>query len=421
MTDDGEGTIAEKILRSHATSPEADIGPGRFVEAAVDLVMVHEQLGGRIHVEYEKLGLDHIWDPEKVVFLLDHWVPAPDLRAAKMHQTCRAFAEKYHFVHDLGMTRGICHQVVPEFGFARPGMLICGSDSHTTAYGALNCFSTGIGATDVAVIFASGKLWFRVPPTIKFVLSGSFKRGVTSKDLILSILGDIGADGALYKAMEFAGPGLGEMSVASRFTVANMSVEAGAKCCIFHPDGTMERWLEEHGVDYVKPVTPSRDALYEREVTLDLSALEPVVALPDNPDNVVPVAEAGDIEIDQAFLGSCTNGRLEDLRVAAEVMKGKKVHPRVRMVVIPASQRIYLEALREGLISTFIEAGASVGNPTCGPCVGGHLGVLGPGETCISSSNRNFKGRMGDPTARVYLASPVTVAKSAIAGKITPP
>lgn len=411
----------EQIFRAHLVDPAQDITPGQFVETQVDLVMVHEQLGGRIHAEYEKLGLDRVWDPSKIVFLLDHWVPAPDLRAAKMHQTCRAFARKYQFVHDLGMTKGICHQVVPEEGFVKPGMLVVGSDSHTTAYGALNCFSTGIGATDTCVVFATGQLWFKVPATDRLHVTGALPAGVMSKDLVLSFLGEVGTTGALYKALEVSGPGVRTLSVASRFTVANMAVEAGAKCCTFPPDALLDEWLAAHGVTGGRPVIPAAPAQYDREYEVDLGTVVPVVARPSRPDNIVPVAEVGDVPVDSAFLGSCTNGRLEDLRAAAEIMKGQTLPPTVRMVVIPASRTIYLDALREGLLEIFVRAGAVVGNPTCGPCVGGHLGVLGPGETCISSSNRNFRGRMGDSTADVYLASPRTVAASALAGKITPP
>ncbi|GAB4319594.1 MAG: homoaconitase large subunit [Promethearchaeota archaeon] len=415
------GTIVEEIFRTHLTSPDQEVAPGEFVELRVDLLMVHEQLGGRIAPEYEKLGLNEIWDPNKVVFLLDHWVPAPDIRAAKMHQTCRAFAKKYRFVHDLGMTRGICHQVLPELGYVRPGAVICGSDSHTTMYGALNCFATGIGATDACTVLATGKLWFKVPPTVKVTLTGQLRPPAYGKDLTLTFLGRLGADGALYKALEVHGPGVGTLSVSSRFTFANMAVEGGAKCCTFPADEVARRWLEGRGVVVDSTVEPRPDATYEKSVVLDLKDVVPVVAKPESPDNVVPVTEVEGTEIDVAFLGSCTNARLEDLRVAASIMKGRAVHERVRMVVIPASQEVYLEAAKEGLLEVFARAGAVVGNPTCGPCVGGHLGVLGPGETCVSSSNRNFKGRMGHPTAKVYLASPATVAASALAGRLTPP
>jgi len=397
------------------------IVPGDFVQARVDFMMVHEQLGGRIHVEYDKLGLDHIHDPDKVALVLDHWVPAPDVRAATMHQACRLFAQKYKFEHDLGMTEGICHQVIPERGFARPGMLVVGADSHTTTYGALNCFATGIGATDACIVFATGELWFRTPPTIRFDLEGDLPPGTCGKDIILGLLGQWGEDGWNYASLEFGGSGLANLSVDGRLTIANMAVEGGAKAAIFEADQTAKEWVRNHTDESFQSVMPDLECEYADRVPVDLTQIAPMVARPFSPANVIPVAELPDTPITEAFLGSCTNGRIEDLRIGARIIQGQLVHPDVQFIVIPASRQVYLQALHEGLIETFIRAGAVVGHSTCGPCIGGSMGVLGPDDVCVSSSNRNFKGRMGHPDSQSYLASPFVVAASAIAGKITTP
>ncbi len=414
-------TIAEKILLDHSNLME--ISPGQFIDCNIDLIMVHEQLGGRIHKEYEKLGIDYVWDPDKIFFILDHWVPAPTISAAQMHQDCRKFAEKYKFIHNFGyqLDRGICHQVLPEMGFSRPGMLIVGSDSHTTTYGAFNSLATGIGATDVSVVFATGKLWFRVPESFKIIMTGEFKKGVMSKDFILTLIGDFSTKGAIYKSLEFHGQGAKTLSIDGRMTVSNMVVEAGAKFGIFLPDKKLETWLANRTNTPYKLITPDNNAVYEKILEYNLSEITPVVAKPSNPGNLAKVEEVEGIEIDQAFLGSCTNGRMEDLHIAAKILKGNTVDPNTRLIIIPASKEIYKEALQEGLIEIFISAGAVVGNSTCGPCIGGHLGVLGSEEICISSTNRNFKGRMGHPTSEVYLASPATVAYSALKGKISDP
>jgi homoaconitate hydratase family protein len=412
-------TIAEKILLEHSDLKE--ISPGQFVECNIDLLMVHEQLGGRIHKEYEKLGIDYVWDPNKIFFILDHWVPASTISAAQMHQNCRAFAQKYNFIHNMGMDKGICHQVLPEMGFSRPGMLIVGSDSHTTTYGAFNCLSTGIGATDVSVVFATGNLWFKVPESFKIRLSGELQKGVMSKDFILTLIGDISTKGAIYKSLEFHGKGAKSLSIDGRMTISNMIVEAGAKFGVFLPDKKLEKWLKNRTNEPYKFVTPDDGAVYEKTIEYNLSEITPAVAKPSNPGNLAKIEEVEGIEIDQAFIGSCTNGRMEDLRIAAKILKGKKIHPKTRLIIIPASKEIFKTALKEELIEIFIEAGAVVGNPTCGPCIGGQLGVLGADEICISSTNRNFMGRMGDPSSEVYLASPATIAASALRGKITDP
>ncbi|MHA1843636.1 MAG: 3-isopropylmalate dehydratase large subunit [Promethearchaeota archaeon] len=412
-------TIAEKILEAHSSSK--NVVPGDFIEAKVDLIMVHEQLGGRIHEEFKKLELDSVWDPDKIFFILDHWVPPPSISAAKMHQICNSFSRKYKFTHDIGMNKGICHQVLPELGFARPGMLIVGSDSHTTTYGAFNCLSTGIGATDVSIVFATGKLWFKVPESFKVNLTGNLNKGVMSKDFILTFIKDISTKGAIYKSVEFHGDGANGLSIDSRMTISNMIVEAGAKFGVFLPDEKMLSWLKNRTDKKFRLIYPDENAAYEKEFNYNLSKIIPVVAKPSSPDNVVPITEVLGQEIDQAFLGSCTNGRMEDLRIAARILAKNKVNRNVKLIITPASTEIYLKALKEGLIELFIKAGAIVTHSTCGACIGGHLGVLGPNEICISSTNRNFIGRMGDSTSKIYLASPASVAASAIEGRITDP
>jgi len=412
-------TIAEKILETHSSSK--NVVPGDFIEAKIDLIMVHEQLGGRIHEEFKKLELDSVWDPDKIFFILDHWVPPPSVSAAKMHQICNSFSRKYKFTHDVGMNKGICHQVLPELGFARPGMLIVGSDSHTTTYGAFNCLSTGIGATDVSIVFATGKLWFKVPESFKVNLTGNLNKGVMSKDFILTFIKDISTKGAIYKSVEFHGDGANELSIDSRMTISNMIVEAGAKFGVFLPDEKMISWLKNKTDKKFRLIYPDENAAYEKEFNYNLSEIIPVVAKPSSPDNVVPITEVQGQEIDQAFLGSCTNGRMEDLRIAARILAKNKVNRNVKLIITPASTEIYLKALKEGLIELFIKAGAIVTHSTCGACIGGHLGVLGPNEICISSTNRNFIGRMGDSTSKIYLASPASVAASSIEGRITDP
>ncbi|MCF2139895.1 MAG: 3-isopropylmalate dehydratase large subunit [Candidatus Lokiarchaeota archaeon] len=458
-------SISDKILAKHISSTytnkknnietskiEKSVTPGEFIQVSVDYIMVHEQLGGRIAPEFQKLGLNHIWDPEQVVFILDHWVPPPDVRAAKMHQRANTFAEKYHIKWNFGQNQGICHQVLPEKGFAQPGRLIVGSDSHTTTYGAFNCFSTGIGATDVVNLFATGELWFVVPETIRVNFHGNLHSNVLGKDIVLQMLRDFKTDGAIYDGFEFGGEGISQISIDSRMTISNMVVEMGAKNGIFEGDKLLADWLRAHPppteapstlqtilqksarpnsskTSYSAPISPNTPRFispekgynYKKTLEYDLSEIEPMIARPYSPDNVIPVAEMEPIEIDEAFLGSCTNGRLEDLRIAARIVKNHTVPTDVKFIVIPASRDIYLKAMHEGLLEIFVQAGAMVEYPTCGPCIGGHMGVLGPDEICISSSNRNFKGRMGDPSSQTYLASSATVAASAITGHITSP
>jgi len=334
----------------------------------------------------------------------------------------RNFAEEQNIQNFYDVGRGgVCHQVMPEKGHVRPGEVIVGADSHTCTYGAFGAFATGIGSTEMAAVFATGKLWFRVPEVIKVNVTGKLQRMVTPKDVTLKIVGKIGADGAIYKGLEFGGSTIRDMSIDGRMVLSNMAVEMGAKAGIIEPDQKTLDYVKARTDKQVKPVKSDPDVTYERVVDVDVSALEPQVAVPHSVDNVKPVSEIEDREIDQAFIGSCTNGRLEDLQSAAQILKGKKIARGVRLIVIPASQEIYLNAIKEGLIKTFMDAGATIGNPNCGPCLGGHMGILAEGETCISSSNRNFVGRMGSTKSYVYLASPATVAASAITGKITDP
>jgi homoaconitate hydratase family protein len=417
-------SISDQIFSQH--SNKKSVEPGEIVECDIDLVMVHEQLGGRISPEFRKLGIDKIWDPEKVFYILDHWVPPPDVRAAKMHQIANKFASDYKFKWNMGQNQGICHQVLPEKGFAQPGHLIVGSDSHTTTYGAFNCIGTGIGATDVVIIFTTGKLWFRIPQTIRIDFEGKLAPKSMGKDVVLKLLSDFKTDGAIYDGFEFGGTGLANLSIDARMTISNMTIEMGAKVGIFEADPILKQWVEQHPNPSINPIPtqyikPDINANYKKKLTYNLEDIPPLVAKPFSPDNVVPVEELGNVEIDEAFLGSCTNGRLEDLRIAARIVKGKKVPSKVRFIVIPASKEIYLQAMEEGLLKIFIEAGGVVEYPSCGPCIGGHLGVLGPDEICVSSSNRNFRGRMGDPSSQSYLTSSAVVAASAIEGKITIP
>jgi homoaconitate hydratase family protein len=373
-----------------------------------------------INVDQEKkIILNYV--KKKNFFILDHWVPAPTVSAAQMHRDCRTFAKKYGFIHNMGMDKGICHQVLPELGFSRPGMLIVGSDSHTTTYGTFNCLSTGIGASDVVMVFATGLLWFKVPDSFKINLSKELGNGVMSKDFILTFIGDISTKGAIYKSLEFHGDGVENLSIDSRMTISNMVVEAGAKFGVFLPDKKLEYWLADRVNKSYKLVKPDRDAEYEKSFNYDLSMITPVVAKPSKPDNIAHIEEIEGLDIDQAFLGSCTNGRMEDLRIAAKILKGNKINPNNRMIITPASKEVYLKALKEGLIEIFLDSGAILTNCTCGACIGGHLGVLGKDEICLSTTNRNFIGRMGDPSSQIYLASPATVAASALNAKITDP
>ena len=413
-------TIVEKILAAHAG--KAKVRPGEFLTVKADFVFGNEQSGELAIIELRKLGNPRVFDREKVAIIADHFVPARDVRTAEQVQVDREYAKDQGLLFFEVGKWGIEHVVFPEKGYVLPGQVILGGDSHTCTYGALNAFATGMGSTDIAVAMAKGEIWMKVPPTIKFVYKGALPEWVGGKDLILHTIGDIGVDGALYAAMEFTGPVVDRLSIDDRFTMANMAIEAGAKTGIFHFDGKTKAYLEEHapGKSYAA-VKPDVDADYANVIEYDVSSLEPVVAFPFLPSNVKPVSEARDIRINQVVIGLCTNGRIDDLRLAAKVLKGKRVADHIRALVFPGSQEVYLQAMKEGLIETFVKAGAAVSTPTCGPCLGGHMGVLSAGERCIATSNRNFVGRMGSPKSEVYLANPAVAAASAVAGRIASP
>lgn len=412
--------IIEKILARASSKPEAT--PGEIVEASIEVAMIHDLTGPLAIKSFREIGAKKVWDSQRIVIIIDHIVPASSVRSANLHKIVRNFAEEQGIknFYDVGLG-GVCHQIMPEKGHVRPGETIVGADSHTCTYGAFGAFATGIGSTEMASVFTTGKLWFRVPEVIKVNVTGKFQKLVTPKDLTLNIIGEIGADGAIYKGLEFGGSTIRDMSIDGKMTLCNMAVEMGAKTGIIEPNKQTLDYVKSRTDKSVKPVRSDPDATYEKVLYFDISALEPQVAVPHSVDNIKPVSEVKETEISQAFIGSCTNGRLEDLRSAAHILKGKKIVKGVRLLIIPASQEIYLNALNEGLIKTFMKAGATIGNPNCGPCLGGHMGLLAEEEVCISSSNRNFMGRMGSTKSYVYLASPATAAASAITGKITDP
>ncbi len=412
--------ISEKILAR--ASGRKEVSPGEIVEAKVDVAMVNDITGPLTIKTFYEIGVKKVWDNNRIVMVLDHQVPADSAKSAELHKIMRRFAEEQGIPHfyDVGFG-GVCHQVMVEKGHVRPGELIVGADSHTCTYGALGAFGTGIGSTEMAAVFATGKIWLKVPETIKINVTGEFQKFVGAKDLMLNIIGQIGADGASYKAMEFDGPVVRSMGISERLTICNMAVEAGAKTGIINPDGKVIAYVKNRASKQFEPLKSDANAKYGEAFDLDVSSLEPQVACPSSVDDVKPVSEVEGTPIDQAFVGSCTNGRIEDLRMVAEIVKGKRVKKGVRFIVTPASHEVYLQALKEGVLETLTEAGACVCNPTCGACFGGHMGLLADGETCISSSNRNFTGRMGSPKAKIYLASPATVAASALKGEITDP
>jgi 3-isopropylmalate/(R)-2-methylmalate dehydratase large subunit len=408
-------TSAESIL-ARASGNER-VGPGEYVSAVIDKAMCNEGFAA-VFMNLGAAGVKGIWDPQRVIVVMDHYVPAPTERAATIHQLVRAGVEQLGITHFYDERHGIAHQVMMEEGHVLPGELIVGTDSHTCTYGALGAASCGIGFSEMAYVLATGRLWFRVPETIRFVLTGGLKPPLTSKDVILKIAGDYSAEVAQYKSVEFSGTGVRDMSVEARMTMSNMSVEVGAKFCFFETDEKAAAYLAaRHGGGY-EPLAFDGEAPVSETREMDLSGLEPQVSLPHTVDNVKAISQLDRIEIQQAILGSCTNGRLEDLRLAAATLKGKQVHPKVRLLVIPASWDVYKQAMDDGTLRTLIDAGGIVLNPGCGPCFGSYGGLLGPGERCVSSTNRNFKGRMGSDQAEVYLASPATVAASAVLGYI---
>ena len=415
-------TMGEKILAR--ASGRKEVKPGEYVTAKVDQVMSQEAFAEVYRILKEE-GIDRVWDRSKIAIMLDHNVPPPTVADAEAHKLIREGVKKLGIEGWHDMRAGICHQIMGEKGHIIPGELVLGTDSHSTTYGAFGAAGAGIGVSEMAYVMATGELWMRVPPTIQMVIRGDLPKGVTSKDILLFIAGKYTTQVAQYKAVEFKGPAAERMSMASRMTMSNMGVEIGAKFAFFEADQKTVDYL----LPYVKEEAKNRlgifqadpDARYDQLYEIDVSRLEPQVSFPHDVGNVRPISEVGDIRVNQAFLGSCTNGRLEDLEIAAGLLKGKKVHPEVRLIVFPASWEIYLQALRGGILETLIEAGAVVCNPGCGPCLGGHMGLLAAGERCIASSNRNFKGRMGSTEAEVYLGSPATVAASAVAGRIVDP
>ena len=413
--------ITEKILAK--ASGKDVVHPGEIVDAKVDMIMVHDLTGPLAVEAFKKIGVKKVWDNQKAVVILDHQVPAESVKAAELHKTMRQFAKEQKLrLYDIGKG-GICHQVMPEKGHVVPGTVIVGADSHTCTYGAFGAFATGIGSTEAAAVFATGKIWLKVPEAVKINVPGQFPDFVTPKDLILSIIGRMSVGGAIYESAEFTGPTIKAMSIAGRMTLCNMAVEMGAKNGIIEPDETTRKFLEGRvkTLPDFESLKSDKDTHYSRKVEFDVSKMEPQIACPSSVDNVKPVSKVGNVPIEQAFIGSCTNGRIEDLRLAAQVLKGKQVKDGVRALVIPASQEVYKQALEEGLVEIFNDAGAIVCGSACGPCLGGHIGLLAAGEACVSTSNRNFIGRMGSTKASVYLASPATVAASAVTGKITDP
>ncbi len=413
-------TMTQKILAKKAGLRE--VHAGQFIEAGIDLCLGNDITTPVAIKEFKRTGKQDVFDKSKVAIVPDHFTPNKDIKAAEQCKFIREFAlekdiENYFEVGEMGIE----HCLIPEKGLAAPGDAIIGADSHTCTYGALGAFSTGVGSTDFGATMARGKCWFKVPSAIKFVLTGKPGKYVSGKDLILHIIGMIGVDGALYKSMEFSGPGVAELSMDDRFTVANMAIEAGAKNGIFPVDEKTMQYVSEHVTKDYTVVEADADAEYDQIIEIDLSKLRPTVAFPHLPENTKTIDEIGDIEIDQAVIGSCTNGRMTDLRIAANILRGKKVKKGVRTIIFPGTQKIYLQALEEGLIKDFVEAGAVFSTPTCGPCLGGHMGILAKGERAVSTTNRNFVGRMGHVESEVYLASPAVAAASALTGKITDP
>ena len=410
-------TISEKILAK--ASGKEKVESGDIIMANIDIAMTHDLTGPLAIKAFNEIGSKKVWDNSKIIIPFDHQVPADSIDAANNHILMRKFVKEQNIQNFYDVNQGVCHQILPELGHVIPGNVIVGSDSHTCTHGALGTFATGIGSTDMAMVLATGELWFKVPETIKFEISGDLNKNVYAKDVILNIIGQIGADGATYKACEYSGETVKNMSISDRMVLSNMAIEMGGKTGIVECDEKTKKYLKNRTTKEFKIFTTDKDALYET-IDIDVSNLEPQIACPNNVDNVKPVSEV-DKKIDQVFLGSCTNGRIEDMREAARILKGKKIAKETRMLIIPASKEVYTKCLDEGLIKIFIEAGALVTNPCCGPCLGGHVGLIGPGEISLSTSNRNFKGRQGSPEGEVYLSSPAVAAASAIKGEITLP
>ena len=411
--------MTEKILAKHAGLDS--VTAGQLIFCQLDMVLANDVTAPPAIKEFEKIGRP-VFDNTKIALVPDHFTPNKDIKAAGLAKTVREFAKKHQIKNYFEIGRvGIEHVILPEKGIVGPGMLTIGADSHTCTYGAVNGFSTGVGSTDLGVAMATGQAWFKVPKAIKVVLTGKKPKYICGKDVILTLIGMIGVDGALYKAIEFAGEGVAELTMTDRLTISNMAIEAGGKNGIFPFDEITKEYVEGRVQQPYEAVAPDEDASYEKVIEIDLSKLTPVVAFPHLPGNTHPVSEIDKIKIDQVVIGSCTNGRLEDLRQAAEVLKGHTVHPDVRCIVIPGSQQVYLDAVHEGLVDIFINAGAAVSTPTCGPCLGAHMGIMAAGEKAVSTTNRNFRGRMGHVDSEVYLAGPYVAAASAVLGYIAVP
>ena len=413
-------TITQKILGSHANKKE--ISPGELINAKVDLILANDITAPIAITEFKKIGAKNVFNREKIALVPDHFTPAKDIKASEQCRILRDFSKEYDISHYFEVGRvGIEHVLLPEAGLVVPGDLVIGADSHTCTYGALGAFATGVGSTDVAAAMATGECWFKVPESMKFIYHGKLNKWVGGKDLILYTIGDIGVDGALYRAMEFAGETIKNLPMHARFTICNMAIEAGGKNGIIAPDAITEAFVKDRAKRPYSFYTSEKDAEYIEIREYDCSKIPLTVSCPHLPSNTRPAAELFEVSIDQVVVGSCTNGHLEDLREAAEVIKGRKVNPNVRMIVIPATQQIYKEAMREGLLDIFIEAEAAVSTPTCGPCLGGHMGVLSRGERAIATTNRNFIGRMGHPESEVYLSNPAVATASAVLGRIGTP
>jgi 3-isopropylmalate/(R)-2-methylmalate dehydratase large subunit len=412
--------MTQKLLARHAGLDY--VVPGQLIEAKLDMVLGNDITTPVAITEFEKAGFTEVFDKDKIAIVLDHYTPCKDIKSAQLCLQSRTFARKHNITNffDVGQM-GVEHALLPEKGLCAPGEIIVGADSHTCTYGALGAFSTGIGSTDMAAGMATGLLWFKVPSAIKVILKGKLQPHVSGKDVILHLIGTIGVDGALYQSLEFTGEGVSSLGMDDRFTISNMAIEAGGKNGIFPVDEKTMEYINGRVNRPCEAFEADPDAVYEREVVIDLDQLEPTVAMPHLPENTKVVSEVAGLHIDQVIIGSCTNGRIQDLRVAAAIMKDKKVADNVRCVVIPATQEIMLQAMKEGLVEIFIQAGAAVSTPTCGPCLGGHMGILAAGERAVATTNRNFVGRMGDVKSEVYLASPAVAAASAIAGKIADP
>ncbi|MDK2868466.1 MAG: 3-isopropylmalate/(R)-2-methylmalate dehydratase large subunit [Clostridiales bacterium] len=413
-------TMTQKILAAHCGAAELKVG--NFIEADLDLVLGNDITAPVAIKSYEALKAQKVFDKDKIALVPDHFAPNKDIEAAQQCKTMRLFARENEITNyfEIG-EMGIEHALLPEKGLVVAGDVVIGADSHTCTYGALGAFSTGIGSTDMGVGMATGKCWFRVPSAIKINMKGQLNKWVSGKDVILHLIGKIGVDGARYKSLEFTGEGLESLTMDDRFTMANMAIEAGAKNGIFEVDAKTIAYIAQHSKRAPKVYTADADAIYDEEITIDLSALKPTVAFPHLPENTKTFEEFGEIKVDQVVVGSCTNGRFDDLKMTAEILKGHKVHPDIRMIIIPATQKIYMDAMKAGFIETFIEAGAVVSTPTCGPCLGGYMGILAEGERAVATTNRNFVGRMGHKTSEVYLASPAVAAMTAIKGYIASP